>query len=479
MHYNLFRVIPTEGMSMLERKMMSTLCNWRNAADRRALLLSGARQTGKTYLVREFARRHFENLIEVDFVADKDAGGFLAAAAGPQDLLSRLTLLSRKAATPGSTLVFLDEVQAAPEVITLVKYLVEDGRFDVVLSGSLLGVELENVRSLPVGYVASERMHPLDFEEFCWSQGVPAEMLDQVGECYASKEPVEDTLHERLVELFRLYVVIGGMPHAVQRYIDTSYDLGAVRAVQASIVELYRDDISKYAKGRSLQIKAIFDQIPNELAKENKRFHMKALKEKAEFGDFEADFLWLTNAGVALPAYLTGEPKFPLRRTQRDDRFKLYASDVGLLMQQYPRGVAMDVMGSARSVNFGSVYENAVAQQLAAHGSVLRYYYNNRKGEVDFLVETGESRVVPVEVKSGKDYKLHLALNNLLRTADYGIESACVLSERNVSTVMREGKPVYYLPLYMAHLVAREAVSEREGVVNALEGVTVPPPEWD
>ena len=321
-------------------------------------------------------------------------------------------------------------------------------------------------------------MHPLDFEEFCWSQGVPNEILDQVRESFEAKTPLEATLHERLVELFRLYIIIGGMPQAVQRYRDSKYDLGSVRAVQSSIVELYRQDISKYAKENALKAKAIFDRIPSELAKENKRFHMSALKNKAEFGDYADSFLWLVNAGVALPAYLASEPKFPLKRTQRDDRFKLYSSDVGLLIQQYPSGVARDVMNAARSVNFGSVYENAVAQQIAAHGATLRYFYNNRKGEVDFLIETAESKVVPIEVKSGKDYKIHRALNNLLKDEGYGAECAYVLSEESVSVGQREGKPLYYLPLYMSHLVASQAFAEHEGLDNDLSGMVVAPPTW-
>ncbi|MBQ9002634.1 MAG: DUF4143 domain-containing protein, partial [Eggerthellaceae bacterium] len=337
------------------------------------------------------------------------------------------------------------------------KYLVIDGRFDVAMSGSMLGIELNEVRSWPVGSLRTVDMSPLTFEEFCWAREVPASVLARVEEAYHEKTPVDEAIHGLLVDLFRQYLVIGGMPEAVQRSLDARNDLGAVRQVQADLLQLYREDIAKHAGDRALQVKAIYDSIPSQLNKENKRFQMKSLKAGGRFDRFANDFAWLVAARSALKTVNVTEPKPMLARTEEQERFKLYLSDVGMLLASYPAQVAMEALTGGRAVNFGAVYENAVAQELAAVGSPLRYYHNSRKGEVDFLIETHEGRVLPVEVKSGKDYKLHTALNNLLGTEEFGIREAVVLSEANVSQGRRMGKAVHYLPLYMAGLVAAEA----------------------
>lgn len=450
---------------MLRRKMLSVLESWREANrsrahnPRKAFMLKGARQTGKTYLVRHFGRLHYQDIVEVNFYEMDEAAGLIAQCRSGSEVISALSLLVGHEVSREDTLVFLDEVQEAPQVITQIKFLVEDGRFDVIASGSLLGIELKNVASFPVGYVELHTMYPLDFEEFCWSQGADEGVVARIRESYDSRAPLPDVLHERLVRLFRLYLIVGGMPEAVQRYLDTHYDLGAVRDVYGQIVSQYRIDITKYAdKTRTLQVRAIFDGLPSQLAKENKRFQLKSLKDKAVFERFANDFQWLVDAGVAYKCNVVTEPIYPLKRTEEPRKFKLYESDTGLLLSQYPVGVSARVLEGARDVNYGAVYENAVAQALASQDVPLRYYHNSRKGEVDFLVERYDSGVLPIEVKSGKDYKRHGALNNLLGTQTCNIEEAFVLSEANVSRAEREGKPVWYLPIYLAFCIAEHAV---------------------
>lgn len=443
---------------MLRRKMSTRLEAWRLAQSQKpkAFLLSGARQTGKTYVVREFAKSHYDNMVEVNFLNDVDAASLLRGASNGADVVTRLSLLSGKPLDEGRTLVFLDEIQASSDMLTMVKFLVELDRFDLVLSGSLLGAELRGIRSFPVGFLHEERMYPLDFEEFCWAQGVPKKVLEEVRAAFVEKRPLEESLHERLVRLYRLYIVVGGMPEVVQTFIDSRHDMAAAREVQTDIVQQYGVDVVQYSQSRSLFIEAIYQAIPSELAKVNKRFVFNSLKRGATYERFEDDFEWLIGAGVVLPAYLAAEPTRPLQRGIQRKKFKLYASDTGLLVAQYPCITAMDVMEGARSVNFGAVYENVVAQELQAAGFELCYYNNNRKGEVDFLIENGAGSIVPLEVKSGKDYKLHTALNNLLGTPDYAIEQAYVLSEHNVSHAERMGKNVYYLPLYMTLCLGSE-----------------------
>lgn len=469
---------------MLRRKMMKQLEAWKYEGKalsglRKAFLLEGARQTGKTFLVRQFAERNYDEFLEVNFYESSDAARLISSCVSAREVVSALSLLVGHEVHAGNTLVFFDEVQEAPEIITQVKFLAEDGRFDVVLSGSLLGVELNNVKSFPVGYVRMERMNPLDFEEFCWAQGVGPNVIDAMRHAYDHCEPLDDALHDRLLRLYRLYLVVGGMPEAVQKYLDSSYDLGAVRDVQSSIVSQYRFDISKYAKGRELQVRAIFDALPAELAKENKRFQLKTLKDKAVFERFADDFAWLVNAGVAQKCNVVSEPAYPLLRTEDRRKFKLYSSDVGLLLAQYPVGVAARVLDGSRDVNFGAVYENAVAQELASYGVPLRYYHNSRKGEVDFLVETEDCEILPVEVKSGKGYKRHAALKNLLAGQNADISCAVVLSEANISTGEHGGRAIRYVPIYLTFCLAESAAqvggSGREGK-NSLSAIDATPP---
>lgn len=441
---------------MLRRKMTDRLESWRGASENKALILLGARQTGKTFIVRDFASRNYPSFIEVNFLESEDDAAFLSGAGSADDLLSRLSLIAEHPVEPG-TLVFFDEVQHLGEdAVTLSKFLVQDGRVRLILSGSLLGAALEGISSFPVGYAHIERMYPLDFEEFCWAMGVPDSIIQQIQDCYAGKIPVEERLHERMVRLFRQYIVTGGMPEAVQRFIDNKHDLGAARQCDADIIEQYRYDIVKYAPKRRLQIQTIFDNLPAQLAKENKRFMMKSVKQGTTYERLEDDFAWLTSAGVALQTHIVTEPKYPLLRTMVPEKFKLYACDCGLLLAQYPAATARKVIAGEGDANFGAVYENVIAQELTAAGFPLYYYHNNRKGEVDFLIETSEGAVIPLEIKSGKNYKLHTALNNLLGTEEYGIEHAYVLSEHNVTRGERAGKPIYYLPLYMCMCLAQE-----------------------
>lgn len=444
-------------MALIKRKMLDTLKAWSQISSRKAFLLVGARQTGKTFVVRQFAKEAFRYLAEVNFLDNKKAADVLSQSTDTDDFVSRLSLIAKEPIVPGETLLFLDEIQEAPDLLTVVKFLVEDGKLAVVLSGSMLGTELKGYRSFPVGYVQIERMFPLDFEEFCWSQGVSQAIVDNIREAFDARRPLDDPLHEQLMELYRYFIAIGGMPEAVSTYLDTGYNLGSVRDVAAGIVEQYRFGITKYAESRAPQIRSVYNAVPSQLDKTNKRFRMDALKKGAVYERYVDDFAWLIDAAVVLPAYQVAEPKRPLGRTAQANKFKLYESDTGLLLSQYAPQSTLDVIANASSVNFGAVYENAVAQALACQVSNLYYFYSSRKGEIDFIVELNDGKLLPIEVKSGKDYKLHTALNNLLGTPDFDIAEACVLANGNVSKGAREGKTVWYLPLYMAFCVAERA----------------------
>ena len=431
---------------MLRRKAYDRMLEWKKSPSHTALLVTGARQVGKTYLVREFARREYRNFVELNLIMTPDACEAIERARNARDLLMRLSLLTDEPLIPHETLVFIDEVQECSEMITAIKFLVDEGSFDYVLSGSLLGVELRDIRSVPVGYLDTLEMFPLDFEEFCWAQNVSDEVFSSVRERVEGLAPIEDLIHKRLLDEFRRYVVVGGMPDAVCTYRE-GIDFAQVRTVQQNIKLLYRRDISKYApKERRLAIKEIFDLVPSELSNPNKRFILKRLNENARFRSYQNDFSWLIEADVALAAYNASEPCSPLLASKERNLFKLFYSDVGLLTSSFTRRTALELLNGGNGGSYGSVYENAVAQELAAHGFDLYYYNGKKRGEVDFVVENQDGVVVPIEVKSGKDYARHRALSNILEVGNYHLSRGYVLGPCNVSL---EGR-VAYLPVYCA-----------------------------
>ena len=468
---------------MLVRKAYKRLHDWKEQDADKVLLVDGARQVGKTYLIEKFARDHFDDVIKVDFLRDEQAS-YVSMAHDARDLIERLSLMVGHKVTPNKTLVFFDEVQEAKNLVTLSKYLVEDGRFRLIMSGSMLGVELRHVKSFPVGFMHVETMFPLDFEEFCRNLGMTDTLWNRMRTSFEEMRPLEESLHEQLLRLFRLYIVVGGMPAVVRTYKDTDGDLGAVRDVQRDLVQLYRADISKYAGRRTLQVMSIFDDIPSQLDKENKRFELKSLRKKATYERFANDFQWLVSARAALKTVNVREPKAMLRRTEEPSRFKLYQSDTGMLVSRYPLTVAMAIVSSEKDVNCGGIYENVVAQELASARVALRYHRHSSRGEVDFIGETPDREIVPIEVKSGKTYKRHVALNNLLSVEEFGVRAAFVISEGRVSIEGRSGKPVRYVPLYLVPFVARTLVAEEISASEELarmgidvQRLVVPPPD--
>ena len=427
---------------MLKRKIDSYLSSY-YAANRNALLITGARQIGKTCSIREFGKT-FKSFIEINFIETPGAVAIFNGAKRSSDILLRLSAITTKPLIKGETLIFFDEVQMCPEIVTAIKFLVDEGSYRYILSGSLLGVELNDLRSEPVGYMGVKEMFPMDFEEFIGCLGVNGQVIESLRDAWRSRNPADDFIHSKIMELFRLYLVVGGMPAAVCKYIETN-NLQEVMAVQKEIIKLYRRDITRYDPKNKLSIEEIFDLIPPELNAKNKRFILKRLNENAKFERYSNSFLWLKNAGVALPVYNVEEPKLPLLLSRSRNLFKLFQSDIGLLAAQYAEGIQLRIISGDKSINFGSIFENAVAQELTAHG-IDAYYYNSKKrGEVDFVIEL-DGKVVPIEVKSGKDYQIHRALSNILDCGEYDIPEAIIFNNDNIRV---EGKYIY-APIYMA-----------------------------
>ncbi len=432
---------------MIKRKIDAFLQQF-FAKERNALLITGARQTGKTFSIRQFGQT-FDSFVEINFIEHPEAVELFRDAHGAADILLRLSAYTTVPLKKHCTLVFFDEVQACPEVVTAIKFLVDEGSYRYVLSGSLLGVELHDLRSEPVGYLSVKEMFPLDLEEFVTAVGVSEEVRASLRHAWENRQPVDEFVHRKMMELFRLYLIVGGMPAAVNRYLLTN-NLQEVLTVQQDIIHLYRRDISKYDPERKLSIEEIFDLLPPELNAKNKRFILKRLNEHAKFDRFESSFLWLKHAGVALPVYNVEEPKVPLLLARSRNLFKLFSNDVGLLAAQYADGIQLRILRGDKSINYGSVYENVVAQELAAHGFDLYYYNSKQRGELDFVVEW-RGRALPIEVKSGKDYEVHRALSNIMQCGEYDFAEALVLNNEN----LRVDGPFIYAPIYMMMFLER------------------------
>lgn len=434
---------------MLKRKIEEKIEQFYNT-QKKALLITGARQVGKTYTIRKYARERGLNLVEVNFLENTTARELFEGAKTSKEILLRLSALTQTSFQEGKTLIFFDEVQECKEIVTAIKFLVEDGRFRYILSGSLLGVELKDIRSVPVGYMDILEMFPLDFEEFCMANRVSQEIMLQLEYCFEHKNPVDGLIHEQMMELFRLYLIVGGMPDAVNTYLQTN-DLRQVEEIQKGIVRLYKKDIAKYDPDNKLYLEEIFELIPSELNQKNKRFILKNLNEHFKFSRYENSFLWLKEAGVALPVYCAAEPTAPLLLSRATNLFKLFASDVGLLASMYMNGLQIRILNREKDINFGAVYENVVAQELRAHGFELYYYNNKKQGELDFVIEY-QGCVLPLEIKSGKAYTRHAALNHVLQVEQYEISEAVVLCNDNVS----EKGDVTYYPIYMIMFIHKE-----------------------
>ena len=444
LRYFLFRRL-NGGMDVLRRKAYDAIARWKSEKTAQALLVMGARQVGKTTIIREFGRAHYRQVAEVNFFQNRVAVETVNAALDAQDLLLRISALSRTDLSGEDTLIFLDEVQELSDALTAVKFLMEQTTCDVILSGSLLGLDSFPARSLPVGYLQTIEMFPLDFEEFCWARSVPAPVLDSARTAFAERVPVPDYIHEQLIDEFYKYLLVGGMPDAVRAFVESG-SLVQPRNAQRAIVGLYEYDIVKYVedKTEARQIEMVYEAIPAQLNAENKRFKYTRLGKNLRFANLETAFDWLKSAGIALPVPRVTDPVFPLGLSAETASFKLYSSDVGLLTSQLMGSVELDILNHRSFINFGSIFENVAAQELRAHGFGLFYYNTRTVGEVDFVLQNSRGEVLLCEIKSGKDYRRHSALNNLLGTENYRFNQALVFYDGNIE---QRGK-VLYAPIY-------------------------------
>lgn len=435
---------------MLYRKISKRIEEHLSSNSNRMLLIDGARQIGKSYIIRHVGKKMYPNYIEINMEEDKLGDRIFAETKTTKDFYTALSVFSgAKMKEKSNTLVFIDEIQAYDHLLTLVKFLMQENRFTYIASGSLLGVALKNTQSLPLGSLEIEHMYPMDFEEFLYANGVGESAINAIKENFDNKQALSDAMHGKMLDFFKKYILVGGLPKAVKAFVD-SRNVVKFRSIQNEVHNLYAIDASKYEveHNKKLKIRRIFEMIPSNLENKKKRVVVKDIEEKnwKRADDYQDEFDYLISAGIALEVKAISKPSYPLVENSGKNLLKLYLNDVGILSGVFYRNNIQAVMSDIKSINLGSVYETVVAQELKAHGYKLYYYDNKKNGEVDFLIDDVDNLSnIPIEIKSGKDYTVHCALNKFLSIEEYNVRRAFVLSNEQ-KVYIKNG--ITYMPIY-------------------------------
>ncbi|MBR4917014.1 MAG: ATP-binding protein [Fibrobacter sp.] len=430
---------------MLYRKIQKRIEEYFSNGSNKVLIIEGARQIGKSFIIRYMGQKHFSNFIELNLLEDSQNTRLFSNIQNTEDFYLHLSMFAGdKMGSKKDTLVFLDEIQECPHLLTLLKFLKQEDRFTYIASGSLLGVTLSKTSSIPMGSIETEHMYPLDFEEFLLANGFNEFAINGLKNRFLKKQSLDDAMHDKVMDLFKKYLLVGGLPDAVNTYVQEK-NIVKIRKIQKDIHDFYAADASKYDNENKLKIRRIYDLIPSMMENKKKRLVANKIEAKnARLSKYEDEFEYLINAGIALDVSAITDVKFPLVQSTTKNLLKLYLNDVGILTGILYGTNISAIMDSIKSINLGAVYETVVANELKAHGKKLYYYDNRHKGEVDFLIDDFNSlSVVPIEVKSGKDYTIHSALNNLQETGN--VKTGIVLS--NNSDIIQK-RSTLYLPVY-------------------------------
>ena len=460
---------------MLRRKIDDYLKNWLSQRNT-ALMIKGARQVGKTYSIKNFIKSNFSHYIIIDFAERTDLIDAFAQIKNYEQLLIRLSTIDGANMVPQKTVIFFDEIQLlykrredlakknnldsnSQDLITALKPLVIDGKYRYILSGSLLGATLNNIVLNPTGYLDIKQMFPLDFEEYLWAKNVGSDSITYIRDCFINKQAVDEEIHKILLSHFHEYVLIGGMPQAVSDF-QNKKNVYLVEQMQRQIIDQYTLDITKYIdeEVKKLRVREVYNAIPSELNSKNKRFMASHIFTRSELNKLNLidEYLWLTNAGLAIPVFNVSEPILPLQLSVERKTMKLFLNDIGLLdTMLLSTGIRDKILNEDKEINYGAPYENVCAQELLAHGyNESLYYYNSKKhGEVDFIVEY-QNEVLPIEIKSGKPNEMnfynHRALNNIISL--YSIKEAFIFGETNY---IKESESIHQFPIYMVSFINR------------------------
>ena len=432
---------------MLKRKVHSDIVKWYKSGHNKALLITGVRQVGKTTSVREFAKEHYSHFVEINFVKYPRAKQAFDGNLDTKTIVTNLSSMGFGPFVEGKTLVFFDEIQECPNARTAIKFLVEEHRYDFIESGSLLGINYKPVTSYPVGYEQELKMYPLDFEEFLWANGITADVIDLLHDSYMNEKPVPAFIHNQISQFYRQHLVVGGMPEVVKTFIENP-DFGNVLKIQRSILTTYRADITHYAGKDQVLVKRIFDAIPSQLGKQDKRFILAHLEKGAAMRKYEDPTQWLIDAGIAYYSFNTSNFDLPFTATENRRLFKLYMVDTGLLSNLLLKNIQFDVLNGNIGVNEGALTENYMACLLSSKGATLHYYDKKSRQELDFIIEEN-NKISIIEVKSGSDYRRHASLNAAIMAFPNKIGRSIVFGPCNVE----RHEDILYLPLYMAQFL--------------------------
>ena len=434
---------------MLFRKIENYIENHLQLNSNKILIVDGARQIGKSFIIRQVAQKLYKNYIEINMEEDKLGNKIFAEAKTVTDFYLALSVIAGdRLKDKSDTLVFIDEIQAYEHLLTLLKFLKEDDKYTYIASGSLLGVTLVNTSSIPLGSIRIKHMYPMDFEEFLMANSIGKLVLETMKTCFDQLKPLPDALHNKIIDLFKKYLIVGGLPDAVKSFVEQQ-NIMLIRSIHDDIYTLYGIDVAKYEKTHSkLKIQRIYKMIPSNLENKKKRMMVSEIEGKKgkRMADYEDEFDYLISAGVALDVKAISTPTYPLIENSGKNLLKLYLNDVGLLTNLFFKNNISAIMQDVKSINLGSVYETVVAQELKAHGYNLHYYDNKKNGEVDYLIDDANNlSVIPLEIKSGKDYYTHSALNKFMEIKEYNIQRAFVLSNEQ-QVIQKNG--VIYMPIY-------------------------------
>ena len=447
----------------LKRTITAELKRWKEDKRNKALLIKGVRQCGKTYIVRKFAKEEYESFIEINFITDSEAKTVFSGSLDSETILTNLSALKLNTTViPHKTLLFLDEIQECERAIAALKFLAQDEKIDCIASGSLLGLSYKDIPSYPTGYIKEITMYPLSFKEFADVSGLSERVMNHLKDCFSSLVPVNPPVHESLLSLFRTYIIVGGMPDAVSAFLERR-NFEEIIEIQKSLFNEYNHDIIKYADKNKEKIRDIYQRVPSVLASGGRRFLLSEINSNARYERYESGFRWLYDSGTVIPCFNVREPLIPLEINSERNLQKLFMSDIGILSALTIKGAQLELLKGEINANLGYVFENVIAQELVSGGHDLYYYNQKTIGEVDFIIQKG-TEIIPIEVKSGKDYRRHNALNKLISVDNYKINKAYVLSMGNVE----KDDKVINLPWYMTMFLEIQKLEEPI-VINSLD----------
>lgn len=433
---------------MLKRKIEKVIEEHLISCNSKVLLIDGARQIGKTYIIRYVGKKLFKNFIEINMVEDSLSAKNFANISTVDDFYFQLSMLfGSQMGKTEDTLIFIDEIQEYPKLLTLLKFLASDNRFTYIASGSLLGVTLAQTPSIPIGSIRKIRMFPLDFEEFLYANGFNEFVIEELRKKFLNYESLDETTYNKIMDLFKKYLIVGGLPDAVNSFLHDK-NVQLIREIQTEIHEYYAADAAKYDSQNKLKIERIYDLVPSNMENKKKRVVVKDIEDKKgkTFNDYSDSFEYLISSGIALGVQAISNPTFPLIETTSKNLIKLYLNDVGILTSILYKNNIRAILDNERSVNLGSVYESVVASELIAHGHKLFYYDNRKKGEVDYLIDDYDNlSVLPIKIKSGKDYQIHSAISAFTNNEEYKIKFGYVFSNERI---IRRKDKIFYLPIY-------------------------------